>query len=201
MLPNAIPKRGQFTVQKEPYFLPRIFYQGSPTHIRDIELVRNPMKRINAEMKCQTVVAGYKEDSPELVAITSAVTTGMQYNSRVIPSTTPDLYYLAYRHCDIALVPLLPSTFNDCKSNLKVLEAANVAAPCVVSNVKPYENLPVDYVNQQSDWYIYLKKLINEPNYRQDKGEELKAYCEKHYNFEAINNTRLQLYEYAMAER
>lgn len=199
IIPNAIPERGQFTVQKLPYSVPRIFYQGSTTHVKDVQLLKGPLRRLMSNVKAEMVLAGFVQEIPEWHEILDAYTNGLQFAARVVKSTTPDLYYSAYQYCDIAVVPLIDNTFNRYKSNLKILEAANAGAPVVASYVQPYFNHPVDYVHNQTDWYKHLKKLIDEKNYREERGQQLKQFCQQHYNFNTINTTRKQIFEHLIS--
>lgn len=199
VIPNAIPVTGQFTIYKTDWHVPRIFYQGSTTHVKDVQLLKNPLRRLMSNVKAQVNIAGWNEDIPEWHVIVSTLTNGLQYPTRVISGTTPDLYYKAYEHCDIAVVPLIDNTFNRYKSNLKILEAAHAGAPVVCSNVQPYFNHPVDYVNNQTDWYNHLKKLIDDKTYRQERGQQLKEYCQQHYNYNRINTERYQIFEHLIS--
>jgi glycosyltransferase involved in cell wall biosynthesis len=195
VLPNAIPNTGQFDVQRIESDLPRIFYQGSTTHVKDIQLLKGPMRRLQRN-KFRTVLAGFHKDVPEWHIIADAFTNGLNYDSRIIPSSPPDTYYKAYAHADIAVCPLIDTKFNGYKSNLKVLEAARVGAAVVASNVGPYKNHKgVLLVNNQTDWFKHLNKLINDRNYTIEKGQEAKEYCSRKFNYQSINAERKQIFE------
>ena len=86
--------------------------------------------------------------------------------------------------------------FNKYKSNLKILEAANIGCPVVVSRVHPYLDFPedlVNYVDSQRDWYGHVKMLLDNPEFAEEQGKKLKDYCQRVYNFEAINQKRKDL--------
>jgi len=198
VIPNAIPNEGQFTVKRTESEQVRIFWQGSPTHIEDIALLRSTLgklyRRPTIAGKCKQVLVGFRE-SVEWNKIVDLYTGGQKYPHEVYGGVNVDEYYHGYQHADICVVPLVQSTFNSCKSNLKVLEAGNAKLPCVVSEVNPYLHLPVLYANNNHDWYYHLKELILSKEYREVKGQQLFDFCQTNYNFETINKQRKELYE------
>lgn len=196
ILPNAIPEFDQFIAKKIPSNFTRIFWAGGVTHKRDIELLRNPIKRIQSPA-IQMVMAGYVAKNPEWAAMASAFTNGGRFNNEIIEALPVDSYYYCYSKCDIALIPLIETKFNSYKSNLKILEAANIGSPVVVSKVHPYLGFPdelVNYVISQSDWSKQVKKLLASPGQAKYQGEKLKEYCRKFFNFRQINEQRKQIF-------
>jgi hypothetical protein len=201
ILPNAIPMWGQFLVKKTESEFTRLFWAGGVTHRQDIELLRNPVKRFGEFKNIQMVMGGYSEN-PEYKAMASAFTNGGKLNNMLIESLPIDDYYYCYSECDIALIPLRETRFNSFKSNLKILEAANIGAKVIVSNVHPYKDFPfVDYVNNQSDWLKLVKSNLSDKGYMEYKGECLKMYCFKHFNFDKINKERKQIFEYVTGKQ
>lgn len=193
ILPNAIPRFGQFDIEKTESEFIRLFWAGGVTHRRDIEVLSGPVRRFNFPV--QMVMGGYSEN-PEYKAMAAAYTNGGRLRNNLINALPVDEYYKAYQECDIALIPLKETKFNSYKSNLKILEAANIGAPCIVSKVHPYLDFPEDlinYVENQSDWYRQVKRLIKGWG---DQGERLREYCNEHFNFFKINDQRKQIIEY-----
>lgn len=197
ILPNAIPKKGQFTIEREPHYLTRIFWQGSITHRRDIEILERPIDRLkDIAGKIKMVMAGYHHNEPEWHLMARSYTANFMHQYKLIPGTNVSMYYDAYREADICLVPLVNSPFNRMKSNLKVLEAANLGLPVICSHVHPYIGLPVLFAKQPDEWVTHIRRLVKSKNRQRDAGAELKDYCDQHYNFERINETRKQIFEY-----
>jgi hypothetical protein len=91
---------------------------------------------------------------------------------------------------------LLNSKFNRHKSNLKILEAANLGLPVIASAVHPYLDLPVFYAKHSGDWVKYIKRLVESRKRQKEAGQKLAEYCAEHYNFNKINNMRKQVLEY-----
>ncbi len=190
ILPNAIPKHEYFNVQHLPAERLRIFWQGSITHERDIELLRNPFKRLDKN-KYLMVIAGCTrhEAWDRMIA---AYTNGLQLNGCLLTGCAPADYYRHYQYADVCVAPLTSTTFNALKSNLKILEAAHIGVPVIASNVLPYTGMEgVCYVHKQSDWHKHIKALEDESE-RAHRGAVLKEYCATHYNHAMINLKRKQ---------
>lgn len=196
ILPNAIPKVDQFVCKKVPSDFTRVFWAGGVTHKKDIALLRQPVKRI-CSPAVQFVMAGYVAKNPEWAAMASAFTNGGRFNHELTESLPVESYYYAYSKCDIAMIPLVETKFNTYKSNLKILEAANIGAPVVVSRVHPYLGFPeelVNYVSSQGDWYKQVKKLLAAPGQARCQGDLLHKYCNEHFNFDKINEVRKNIF-------
>ena len=194
ILPNALPYgEEQFQDNKIESDLVRLFWSGSGTHEKDIDILRNPMKKINFPIK--TIIAGYNEGE-KLVwgRMIDAFTKGLKLNPTIYNYNEVTKYMAAYADSDISLIPLVDSKFNAMKSNLKVLETAAKKNPAIVSYVNPYLNLPVQYVKKQTDWYKHMHQLVNDKQLRDGLGQELYDFCNKHYNFHQINKQRFAIY-------
>lgn len=194
VLPNSIPRFGQFLIKKEPDDLTRLFWAGGITHVNDIELLFEPVKQFR-ELPVKMVMGGYVK-RPEYYKMRNAFTRYGRMPHELIEAMPVADYYYAYSKCDIALIPLTETYFNSHKSNLKILEAANIGANVVVSDVHPYKDIPgVEYVNEPGDWYRGVKKLIDNPGYASEQAQILQDYCDRHFNFERINEKRKHLFE------
>lgn len=189
--PNAIPIHEYFATQRTESLLPRIFWQGSITHERDIGILKNPFKRLTG---CGTIIAGYTKHDV-WGKMVNAFTDGMRLPGMVLPGVSPMEYYSNYSYADICVAPLVASCFNGYKSNLKVLEAAHSSLPIVCSRVDPYLDLPVLYAEKQTDWFKHLNMLINESGLREVFGKKIHDYCAENYNFDKINKYRQQEFE------
>jgi glycosyltransferase involved in cell wall biosynthesis len=210
VFPNAIPVGyEQFNINKIQSDKVRLFWQGSNTHRKDIQLLKNPLKRVHADLKNEVfmVFSGYKKSGSHTIInpdgsiqnvnniteceeMVSSYTNSFRLDGVAFEATPVKEYYQAYKYCDIALVPLLDTSFNGYKSNLKILEAAAVGAPCIVSKVNPYLDMPVCYVENQTDWYKHIKSLVRDKVKREEMGAELFYYCDANFNFWKINELR-----------
>jgi hypothetical protein len=195
ILPNAIPYgEEQFILDKKPSNLVRLFWSGSGTHGRDLEILRNPMKRINFPVR--TIIAGYNEGEKHIWDnMICAFTNGLKLNPTIYNYNPVTEYMAAYCDSDISLIPLVDSKFNSMKSNLKVLETASKKNPAIVSNVHPYKGFyPACHVNSQKDWYYWIKLLTHDQAARKQYGNDLYEYCNKNFNLHEVNKQRFAIY-------
>jgi len=195
ILPNAIPYgEEQFKDYKTESDIVRLFWSGSGTHGKDMEILRNPMKRINFPVK--TVIAGYNEgEKPIWDGMIAAFTNGLKLNPKIYNYNEVTSYMAAYCDSDISVIPLIDSKFNSMKSNLKVLETAAKKNPAIVSNVHPYKGFyPACHVNSQKDWYYWIKLLTHDQAARKQYGNDLYEYCNKNFNLHEVNKHRFAIY-------
>jgi glycosyltransferase involved in cell wall biosynthesis len=69
IMPNALPfGQNQYTDDQVPSDKFRLFWAGGISHVRDLELLRNPMKRIKTLGGIETVIGGYAGLSKEELA-------------------------------------------------------------------------------------------------------------------------------------
>jgi glycosyltransferase involved in cell wall biosynthesis len=185
VVPNAIPKHDWFPTIRVPSGAGhrRVFWQGSVTHEADIKMLEKTIKRLDPS-RFMMVMCGYTEQV-EWERMADVYTNRKKMPGVVLPGLPPHEYYKNYQYADVAVVPLLSTKFNQYKSNLKILEAANVGVPVIASNVHPYKNIPhVLYVNSKEDWYRWL----NDEEALAESGGKLKDWCDRNYNFEEIND-------------
>jgi glycosyltransferase involved in cell wall biosynthesis len=196
VVPNAIPKQGQFDLQQESSPYVRLFWQGSITHQEDINLLSIPINALNTiSPKIRMVMGGYQEEQT-WYDMARTFTANLRHQYKLIPGESINTYYSQYAHADICLVPLVNSMFNRMKSNLKILEAANLGLPVIASQVHPYMDMPLLYCKKSEDWIRHITRLVKSSKRRQDAGAELQEFCDEHYNFYSINNTRKQIFEH-----
>ncbi len=192
IVPNAIPNHEYFQIEKTLSEKVRIFWQGSITHEKDIELLRGPFKRLGGK-NVHIVVGGYtKHETWDRMV--SSLTNSLSISGSILPGVDPRDYYKNYSFADICLAPLVKSEFNSMKSNLKILEAAYAGLPVIASKVDPYLGLPVLYVEKQSDWFKHINAVVNDADMRDEYGAALKSYCHTYFNFDIINQTRKELF-------
>jgi hypothetical protein len=194
ILPNALPYgEEQFQDNKLESDMVRLFWSGSGTHVPDLDILRNPMKKINFPVR--TVIAGYNLGEKHLWdRMIGVFTNGLKLNPTIYDYAEVSKYMGAYADSDISIIPLVENKFGAMKSNLKVLETAAKKNPAIVSNVHPYKDMPVCYVNNQQDWYKWIKLLTFDEAARIEYGEKLFDYCNANFNLHTINNKRFAIY-------
>lgn len=198
ILPNAIPYGdGQFNEFRSDDDLVRLFWAGSDTHAQDLDILRYPIRRVwsdgNLRNKIKMVMSGYWEGSkPVWDVMVSAFTSSLRLPTQIYNFNSVENYMNAASDSDIHIIPLLETSFNGMKSNLKVLEAAAKKVPVICSDVHPYKDMPINYVGSVS-WYQHIKDLVNDEAMRKERGQELFDWCNKHYNFAEINELRYKI--------
>lgn len=197
VLPNAIPHEGQFKIERQPYKLTRLFWQGSITHGEDIAILKRPIDCLNTIAgKIKMVMAGYVEEEDAWYKMVMDYTAKARHQYLLLSGVHVNQYYQHYKHADICLIPLVNSPFNRHKSNLKVLEAANLELPVICSPVHPYMDLPVIYAKGTNEWVRNIQRLVASKKRQREAGQELAEFCKEHYNFHKINKERKQILEH-----
>lgn len=191
---NALPfDSGQFTLSNDRTSDTPIVWAGGASHEPDLRLVSNTFD------DSLLTIAGYEA---------SQTLTGQEWIKirRSLPNAkykaaVKDLgsYMHVYEGHSLAIAPLVDNDFNNCKSNLKILEAGAKGIPIVCSKVLPYFN-PVDaravtYAESKAEWHYEVVKFLRNPNYREDRGLFLAEHVRTHYNLADANELRRQLIE------
>jgi glycosyltransferase involved in cell wall biosynthesis len=192
VLPNAVPRFGQFLTDKQPSETLRLFWAGGVTHEHDIALLKNPVRQFKDVIM---VMGGYSKQQP-YYRMRNDFTNYGKVPNELLEALPVSEYYHMYSKCDVALVPLKEGRFNSYKSNLKILEAANIGANVIVSNVDPYKDIPyVNYVNDPQDWAKHVSWVQSNPDEAKEQAKALQLYCSERFNFKKINETRKQIFE------
>jgi hypothetical protein len=203
VLPNALPfGLNQYRDDRQPDIEGkiRLFWAGGISHVNDIEILRQPMKRIKTLPGIKAVIGGYSNTNQftkdQWDKMVSAFTCGLQIEPVVLGSTTVDRYMDHFMEADIMLVPLEGTAWHGYKSNLKLLEAASKRIPVVVSKVHPYieDNPPVFHVERQSGWYVGVKDLLD-PELRLQMGNDLHDWAIKNFHLTDINIKRRSCFQ------
>lgn len=191
---NALPfDSGQFTLSNDRSSGTPIVWAGGASHEPDLRLVSNTF---DDEL---LTIAGYEASQ----SITGQEWIKIRRNlpNAKYKAAVKDLdnYMSVYESHAIAIAPLVDNDFNNCKSNLKILEAGAKGIPIVCSKVLPYFN-PVDaravtYAENKAEWHYEIVKLLRNPNYREDRGLFLAEHVRTHYNLADANELRRQVIE------
>lgn len=159
---------------------PRVGWAGGTSHRGDLELLEDVVKALADEVDwiffgmCPQVLRPYVKEFYEGVSFT-------QY---------PKM--LASLNLDLALAPLEQNLFNDCKSNLRLLEYGACGFPVICTDTKAYAGyLPCTRVrdNTSSHWLDAIRMHLSDPlaSYRQ--GDALREAVLRDY---VLNDHHLQ---------
>lgn len=144
--PNFIdPKLYNFPKKKHRGI--RIGWRGAWGHKQDADMIRLVIDEIKKNYKVTFVTFGYKPDWSD------------EHHEWIGLFDFPEK--LASFKLDMALIPLIDSAYNRCKSNLAYLEYSALGIPTITS---PTENQKGCGINCKSnfEWYQAIEKIIKE---------------------------------------
>jgi len=108
------------------------------------------------------------------------------------------IYWEFLRQADINIAMLLPTTVNNCKSELKWFEAGSLGVPSIVSNTSTYLEVLNDGVDAliastPQDWYVHLKTLVDKPELRKNIGQAAYERVWQEYSLPTMANNIKQI--------
>lgn len=144
--PNFVTKE-MFNFPRKRHKGIRIGWRGAHGHKEDLEMIRPVIEAIKKNYKVTFVTFGINPG------------WGDEHHEWVDSFSFPKK--LASLNLDLAVIPLIDSAYNRCKSNLAFLEYSALGIPTVTS---PVENQIGCGINCKSnyEWYEAIEKLIKE---------------------------------------
>ena len=198
VLPNGLDARIESLAENEKMLandnVVRIFYgSGTKTHDEDFAIVAKPLAQLLEEnSQVQLVLAGQL----------SVPTVLQKYNDRIqrLPSMDFESYLSCLKYSDIAIAPLKPGIFADCKSEIKWLEAACFQVPSVVSSNDCYVNVieheKTGFLAETTEqWFAAMSTLVKDVPYRKKVGVSAQEYALKHYSSKAMAQQMQSLFD------
>ncbi len=145
---------------------PRVGWAGGSSHTGDLEMIADVVKELAGEVEwvffgmCPEKLKPYVHEFHEGVAI--------------------EIYAkkLASLNLDLALAPVEQNLFNECKSNLRLLEYGACGFPVICSDVRCYQGdgLPVTRVkNRFKDWVEAIRAHTNDLDAAARAGDDLRT--------------------------
>ena len=153
VVPNMIPRPVFDLVQptKQPHDKPRIGWAGGISHGGDTSIIQHI-----ADLLGDTVTWVFFGMIPEGMAARS--------NVEFIQPVPMTHYYqtLASMDLDVAIAPLEENAFNECKSNLKLIEYGLLDVPVIASDLYPYQcnSGAVLVRNRAYEWAEAIKETL-----------------------------------------
>ncbi|RMT80102.1 glycosyltransferase [Pseudomonas viridiflava] len=144
---------------------PRIGWGGGTSHRGDLELIADVVRELADEVEwvffgmCPDMLRPYIHEFHRAVGLNT-------YPAK-----------LASLNLDLALAPLEFHIFNDCKSNLRLLEYGACGYPVICSDTEAYRgHLPATRVltNSAEEWLQAIRMHLSDPNASYRMGDELR---------------------------
>ncbi|KAF0815041.1 hypothetical protein IGB42_00118 [Andreprevotia sp. IGB-42] len=153
---------------------PRVGWGGGSSHTGDLELITSVVKELANEVEwvflgmCPEVLKPYVHEFHSGVPIA-------EYPAK-----------LASLNLDLAVAPLEHNQFNDCKSNLRLLEYGICGFPVVCTDIVCYRgDLPVTLVkNRHKDWVEAIREHLADLDATAARGDALKQAVLQHWMLE-----------------
>lgn len=156
---------------------PRVGWAGGASHTGDLELIESVVKALANEV--EWVFFGMCPDKllPYVHEFHSGVPISL-YAAK-----------LASLNLDLALAPLEQNIFNQCKSNLRLLEYGACGFPVICTDIAPYRgSLPVTRVrNKHKDWVDAIREHLSDPGPSAECGRALKEAVLKDWMLDGTN--------------
>ncbi|MFJ2537751.1 glycosyltransferase [Pseudomonas sp. NPDC087614] len=167
VVPNMLAPHlfGNLVSQRGTSGKPRIGWGGGTSHRGDLELIADVVRELADEV--EWVFFGMCPDSLKPYV--------HEYHSGVVLSSYPQK--LASLNLDIALAPLEFHVFNDCKSNLRLLEYGACGYPVICSDTEAYRGyLPCTRIrtNSTDEWLQAIRMHLADPAASYRMGDELR---------------------------
>lgn len=193
VVPNGIDFRLFQSLPKHERDYVVVAYAGTNSHVGDVGKVFSLLPEMLAsEEKMHLHMVGLPlpkeiEDNPRTRQVPWAPVS--EYASR-----------LASWRFDMLLAPLDDNTFNRSKSNIKMLEAAAMGIPILVSPSIAYREFcqldkELDYLlcRTNGQWKVKIRELINEPAKRDFLAGRMRIVAEKYFSIEVTKNKWLEV--------
>lgn len=103
------------------------------------------------------------------------------------PATAMELFpaMLAMLDLDILLSPLAKNEFNECKSNLRLLQAGMMGYAVIATDIEPHRTLPVTLVeNTPAAWIRAIRERIGEIDAVRAEGHVLQSAVKERYTLD-----------------
>lgn len=156
---------------------PRVGWAGGISHTGDLDLITDVVKALANEV--EWVFFGMCP--PKIRPFVHEFHPGVDIDSYA--------QSLAGLNLDLALAPVEQNLFNECKSNLRLLEYGACGFPVVCSDLICYRgNLPVTRVkNRFKDWVDAIRDHIHDLDEAGKQGDRLRDQVSSHWVLEGQN--------------
>jgi len=175
IVPNRLEwqRWGQVTSQRRMGPKPRVGWAGANQHAGDLALIREAIIETHREVDwvffgmCPDDIRPYVAEHHDWVHFDD------------YPST------LASLNLDLAVAPLEINAFNECKSNLRLLDYGILGWPVICTDVAPYQSAPVTLVtNTTQAWVMAIREHIHDLDTTAKAGDAMREWVLADYILE-----------------
>ena len=107
-----------------------------------------------------------------------------------------------YNYCDVCLAPLTHHTFNEVKSELKIIEAGMKKKVLIAQDYSVYKQLLVNGETgllisnpmNEKGWYAQIKKVIEDKELREKLATNLHNFVKDRYDLANLTQERIDVY-------
>jgi glycosyltransferase involved in cell wall biosynthesis len=156
---------------------PRVGWAGGASHTGDLEMIEDVVKALADEVEWVFFGMCPERMRPYI----------HEYHSGVPITQYP--MALARLNLDLALAPVEQNLFNECKSNLRLLEYGICGYPVICSDLRCYEgDLPVTRVkNRYKDWIEAIRMHLADREASEAMGDALRGTVRSQWMLEGVN--------------
>lgn len=169
----------------------RVGYAGGSTHGADLALIYQPLRKLCARYPNVKLVF-FGQQLPPLYR---PLLDRIEYHGYQLPMKGDAHYEFMNRYfatlkelsLDIAIAPIIPSTFNAGKSYLKALEYGACGYPVVASSFGPYREYAkgggaILTAFDEGEWLRHLGRLIENEAMRRELAESNLVHVKERHN-------------------
>jgi glycosyltransferase involved in cell wall biosynthesis len=180
IVPNMLPPDpwATLTSQRRTSKKPRVGWGGGTSHTGDLEIIADVVRELANEV--EWVFFGMCPEGLRPYVHEFHSTIGLQ--------SYP--FKLASLNLDLALAPLEFHIFNDCKSNLRLLEYGACGYPVICTDTEAYRgHLPCTkvYSNSTAEWLQAIRMHLADPDASYRMGDELKEAVHRDFMLRGDN--------------
>lgn len=195
----------QYKIKTEPNDLVRFGWFGGAQHYEDIILMESGMGILADDKSLSGLyrlyLGGWNENPMYAAYERVFSANGKQQHYGRIEAADIYSYVGGYNFVDVCLAPLRDTTFNKCKSELKIVEAGTMHKAIIASDVYPYNTVIKHGENgflvreaRSKDWHKYIKLLINDKDLRLRLADNLQATVKANFDIDYWGAKRMELY-------
>lgn len=186
VVPNMLAKDlwGNLRSQRRTSKKPRVGWGGGTSHHGDLAVIADVVRELANEVDwvffgmCPDDLLPYMHEFHGVIALD-------EYPAK-----------LASLNLDLALAPLEFHIFNDCKSNLRLLEYGACGYPVICTNTEAYQGyLPCTRIktNTTDEWLQAIRMHLADPDASYRQGDELREVVLRDY---VLRGDNLRYWEY-----